>query len=580
MKRNLSNHGFFSTVVILVLLSACAPAEKKKYETGYAAPFAEGFKVRVGKFKNSMGFDDSRKIKSDVKLEEPVSEFVRGAIISELKQAGFGIGDGNNEISGIIHEMAFGDSRGSRYAFPGTRITFRIRNIVSGKISYVKVYSTESGLGNLSTMFGVDFEPVMSNLRDTIEKFIKDQEARDALTADRRIIEEIGAGNFPEVERLYSFLKNQGWNLDQIFDDEVGNTPLTLAATRGHYLIIQFLLSQGANVDRKNRAARTPLIEAAAAGREMAVRLLISQGATIDTESRGGMTAESAAQQKGNEKIAILIQEQRFIDGIKKGDLHPVMGFVEKKRENINEILAEASGHTPLSLAAGLGQTRIIEYLISKGAGVDERNQSSRTPLIEAAIAGEIAAATLLLSKGANPGKRDREEKTPVDWAMEKKNMNLVDLLERERPTSVVATKVRGDPGSEKPGAAVSPVAVLGGISATQEQIVFNSLQEKLSEFFDLLPQTQFEAAREKAFQELDLEQCTEDQCIRKIQEILQVENLIVLQMIRDGKDTQLSLSLIDLEKKIIKTVYCSNCNTETLNRRIAKLVEKLVEKN
>ncbi|MGK5092516.1 PEGA domain-containing protein [Deltaproteobacteria bacterium TL4] len=129
---------------------------------------------------------------------------------------------------------------------------------------------------------------------------------------------------------------------------------------------------------------------------------------------------------------------------------------------------------------------------------------------------------------------------------------------------------------SEKSQAAISPLASIGTISVAQQQIVFNSLLDKLSGYYDLISQEQFLKAQETAFEELEAQECTEEQCIRKIQELLQVENMFFLQMIREGNDTQLSLTLIDLEKKTVKSDYCPGCNTQTLNERVAQLVDKI----
>ena len=132
---------------------------------------------------------------------------------------------------------------------------------------------------------------------------------------------------------------------------------------------------------------------------------------------------------------------------------------------------------------------------------------------------------------------------------------------------------------AEKPQAAVAPVAALGDVTEVQKRIIFNSLLTKLSQNFDLISQNQFEQAQEEAYDALEDKECTEEQCIRKIQEILQVENLFVLQILREGIDTQLSLTLIDLDKKLVESDYCENCNTRELNRRIEDLVDKLVGK-
>ena len=129
----------------------------------------------------------------------------------------------------------------------------------------------------------------------------------------------------------------------------------------------------------------------------------------------------------------------------------------------------------------------------------------------------------------------------------------------------------------EKPAVAVAPLASIGNISNAQKQIVFNRFLDELSRRFSLISQTQFNDAQEKAYEELDTEQCNEEQCVRKIQEILQVENLFVLQMVKENSDTQLSLTLIDLEDKTVRSDYCQGCNTFALNQRISGLVQKVI---
>ena len=128
-----------------------------------------------------------------------------------------------------------------------------------------------------------------------------------------------------------------------------------------------------------------------------------------------------------------------------------------------------------------------------------------------------------------------------------------------------------------KPQAAVSPVAVLGDVPEVQKQIVFNSLLTQLTQYYDLISQEQFLKAQDSAFEALEGKNCTEDQCIQKIQEILQIENMFILQILRDGTDTQLSLTLVTLEKKLVESDFCLNCNTRELNQKVSELVRKIV---
>ena len=126
---------------------------------------------------------------------------------------------------------------------------------------------------------------------------------------------------------------------------------------------------------------------------------------------------------------------------------------------------------------------------------------------------------------------------------------------------------------SERPQAIVIPISSLGGVTKSQKQILQNTLEDNLKSHFTLISQELFEQAQEKAFEELDYEECTEDQCIMLIQEMLQVENAFHLQVILEGKNTQLSLSWKTLDEKKKETDICSNCDTFQINDRIENLL-------
>ena len=77
---------------------------------------------------------------------------------------------------------------------------------------------------------------------------------------------------------------------------------------------------------------------------------------------------------------------------------------------------------------------------------------------------------------------------------------------------------------SERPQAIVIPISSMGAVTKSQKQILQNTLEDNLKSYFTLISQELFEQAQEKAFEELDYEECTEDQCIMLIQEMLQVK--------------------------------------------------------
>jgi hypothetical protein len=130
---------------------------------------------------------------------------------------------------------------------------------------------------------------------------------------------------------------------------------------------------------------------------------------------------------------------------------------------------------------------------------------------------------------------------------------------------------------SERPETIIVPVSSMGDVSDTRKQILENTLTDELKKHFRIVPQEKYEQVLEQVFQELEYEECSEDTCIMRIQEILQVENVFNLQIIGEGKDSQLNLKWITLDEKKNETDVCLGCGTFQLNDKVRGLVEKLV---
>ena len=112
--------------------------------------------------------------------------------------------------------------------------------------------------------------------------------------------------------------------------------------------------------------------------------------------------------------------------------------------------------------------------------------------------------------------------------------------------SSVSLSEQQSEEPQEKPQSIVIPVSSLGDVSETRQQILQNSLEDELKEHFTLISQERFEVVQEKAFEQLDYEECTEDQCIILIQEMLQVENIFHLHVLGEDSNTQLSLIFLN----------------------------------
>ena len=130
---------------------------------------------------------------------------------------------------------------------------------------------------------------------------------------------------------------------------------------------------------------------------------------------------------------------------------------------------------------------------------------------------------------------------------------------------------------SERPETIIIPVSSMGDVSDTRKQILQNTLTDELKKHFRIVPQEKYEQVLEQVFEELEYEECSEDTCIMRVQEMLQVENVFNLQVIGEGNDSQLNLKWITLDEKKNEEDFCEGCGTGELRKMIVGLVEKLV---
>ena len=133
---------------------------------------------------------------------------------------------------------------------------------------------------------------------------------------------------------------------------------------------------------------------------------------------------------------------------------------------------------------------------------------------------------------------------------------------------------------SGKPQTIIIPTGSLGEISEIRKKMLEKTLESKLDDYFAIVPKELFEEAQEQAFQEMDSDECTEDQCILMIKEILQIENAFKMDLISEDGDTQISITWNDQDQKRVEEDYCEGCKTKELRLMIGGLVEKLVKGN
>jgi hypothetical protein len=96
--------------------------------------------------------------------------------------------------------------------------------------------------------------------------------------------------------RFVTLLLSKGYDIN--YEDYGGTTPLSGTSVGGHEEMIGFLISRGAEVNRKNHGTgETPLMAAAETGRLGSVKVLLDNGADPCLMDKEGHTAEGLAKQ-------------------------------------------------------------------------------------------------------------------------------------------------------------------------------------------------------------------------------------------------------------------------------------------
>jgi len=145
--------------------------------------------------------------------------------------------------------------------------------------------------------------------------------------------------------------------------------------------IIRLLIDHGANVNARDGVESTPLHFAARYADKQTVELLLSKGADVNAKNRKkGRTplfeAMTSPAEGRKEVVEILVAKGAKVSAF---HLAAYMGEMEKLKkylqEGINVNTPGEFNNTALHAACNSGKKNIVEFLISKGALVDAKDQ-------------------------------------------------------------------------------------------------------------------------------------------------------------------------------------------------------------
>ncbi|XP_059470991.1 uncharacterized protein LOC132193991 isoform X3 [Neocloeon triangulifer] len=180
-------------------------------------------------------------------------------------------------------------------------------------------------------------------------------------------------------------------------------TALHMAAYKGHVAVAEFLLSKGAKVNARDENNKTPLASAAQFSSEEMCRFLVGKDADLSAVDNYGDDALHLACQGGK------LHNAKYLLGLN--------GFSVEKKGHL--------GRTALHCAAFNGHVAVAEFLLSKGANVNARDNKNYTPFILAAQFSYEEMCQLLVENGADLSAVANTETTLCIWPASEGNWTI-----------------------------------------------------------------------------------------------------------------------------------------------------------
>jgi hypothetical protein len=212
-----------------------------------------------------------------------------------------------------------------------------------------------------------------------------------------------------EEQLLEAIRSGQGSVVEQFVErTTVAHSPagpfaLGLASAEGRVDMVEALLRAKADVNGGDAAGQTALWRAATAGHTAVARVLIAAKADVNGSNADGLSLISwACEQEQPEMVKLLVDAKADVS-------------------NMGSLLSDA---------AGKGRVGVMEALLAVRAAVNHQDaERGHTPLMRAAGVGSMAGVRLLMEAGADVTSKDSQGKTAVDWAMDKRHVEVLRLL-------------------------------------------------------------------------------------------------------------------------------------------------------
>jgi ankyrin repeat protein len=199
----------------------------------------------------------------------------------------------------------------------------------------------------------------------------------------------IGQGSLDIVKIFHSYGEALNQNIN-------GLSYFYLALHRGHFDIADYLIENGANINKQEETGLSPLMIACEERRIDIVKYLISNKVDYNLKTKDNTTA------------LYHICTKPHIE-----DLEETSAIAKILIDNGAEINIESIHNSPLHVAAKWN-AELVKLLVENNAKIEYENNSGQTAI----YTSDIKSIEYLLSKGANINHIDDFKATPLQWAV------------------------------------------------------------------------------------------------------------------------------------------------------------------
>ncbi|MDR3111657.1 MAG: ankyrin repeat domain-containing protein [Elusimicrobiota bacterium] len=221
--------------------------------------------------------------------------------------------------------------------------------------------------------------------------------------------------------------------------DAKGQTPLHHAYINNNYEIAVFLIEKGADINASDNSGLTPALICASNNSYDLMCLAIEYKADMLAKDTNNLAPIDYAVFFENYGMveAIAKYDSQALDTVDINGFTPLDFAVASQNKRIVDLLMSsgagielAKSERPLNIAVSFGNISLAKFFIDNGASINAKGISNMAPLIVAARNNDINMVRFLLENGAKTNTREDENFTPIDYAKKNENLEMVKLLE------------------------------------------------------------------------------------------------------------------------------------------------------